>query len=322
MNIFKILLTGIFISITGCTGQQEQDAAEAPTRPNIIYIMADDLGYGDIGPFGQEMIKTPSLDRMASEGMRFTQHYSGSTVCAPSRSVLMTGLHTGHTPVRGNMEHMPIGQYPIPYSIPTLPEVLKEAGYTTGAFGKWGLGYPGSEGSPSHQGFDEFFGYNGQRRAHFYYPEFLFREVRGQQPVRVPLEGNKVEETSRENFRHPDSGPPISRGTYSQDIIVEEALSFIDRNAEEKNPFFLYLPLSIPHASLTVPERAMEPYLDENGKSIFEEEPFPGDHYTAQPQTSCSVCCYGDAVGPICWRSTPKIKRPGIDRKHASHFYQ
>lgn len=260
-----------------------QAQSGSPQKPNIIYIMADDLGYGDIGPFGQQKIRTPNLDRMAAEGMRFTQYYAGSTVCAPSRSVLMTGLHTGHTPVRGNNEHKPIGQYPLPNRVTTIAEVLKQAGYATGAFGKWGLGYPGSEGSPGQQGFDYFYGYNGQRRAHFYYPEFLFRETSGQEPRRVPLEGNEVYDTSKPSFPHPGSGPPKKRGIYSQDAIMEEALAFIDRQAARPQPFFAYLPLNIPHASLTVPARALKAYTEE-GKSVFIEDPFPGGHYTAQPK--------------------------------------
>ena len=144
------------------------------------------MGYADPGFNGGEIIQTPNLDRLAAEGMVFSQMYAGNTVCAPSRSTLMTGLHAGHTPVRGNKEIMPIGQYPLPDSAVTVAEVLRDAGYATGAFGKWGLGYPGSEGVPSNQGFDEFFGYICQRRAHFYYPEFLFHDVKGKEILQVP----------------------------------------------------------------------------------------------------------------------------------------
>ncbi|MHC4566577.1 MAG: twin-arginine translocation signal domain-containing protein, partial [Planctomycetota bacterium] len=154
---------GIAAVLSGCrAGSRRTGGAE---RPNIVYIVADDLGYGDLGCYGQKDIRTPNLNRMAAEGMIFIQHYSGSTVCAPSRSCLMTGLHTGHTPVRGNKEYQPEGQHPLPADAVTVAEVLKREGYTTGAFGKWGLGYPGSEGDPNNQGFDEFFGYNCQRYA-------------------------------------------------------------------------------------------------------------------------------------------------------------
>ena len=264
--------------IGGLVGASECAAQASP--PNIVLIVADDLGYGDLGSYGQETIQTPHLDRMAREGLRFTQFYAGSTVCAPSRSVLMTGLHTGHTPIRGNEEVFPIGQAPLPDSARTVAEVLSGAGYHTGAFGKWGLGAPDTEGMPTEQGFDAFFGYLGQRRAHFYWPEFLFAASKGEAARRVPLEGNAVEDNPEE---HPGSGPPTQRGTYSHDAIMERALSFIEQSAEQEQPFFAYLPATIPHAALTVPERALAPYTDADGNSIFEETPFEGGHYTAQP---------------------------------------
>jgi len=157
----------------GC-GSNPTIKNEVSSPPNIIYILADDLGYGELGCYGQEKFTTPNLDQLAREGIRFTRHYSGSTVCAPSRSVLMTGLHTGHTFIRGNQEVRPEGQWPLTASAVTLAEMLKESGYVTGAFGKWGLGFPGSEGDPVNQGFDRFFGYNCQRYAHRYYPEYIW----------------------------------------------------------------------------------------------------------------------------------------------------
>jgi len=157
--------------------------------PNIVCIVADDLGYGDVGVYGQSVIETPNLDRLARQGIRFTQHYAGSTVCAPSRCSLMTGMHTGHCYIRGNAEVQPMGQLPIPEETLTIAEVLKKAGYVTGSIGKWGLGGPDSVGHPNAQGFDDFFGYLCQRHAHNYYPEFLFRN-RGR--IRVP--GNKVDQ--------------------------------------------------------------------------------------------------------------------------------
>ena len=162
-----ILFLSIFAFVTSLQGATN-------SKPNIIYILLDDAGYGDLSCYGQKHFQTPNIDRLAEEGIKFTQHYSGSTVCAPTRSVLMTGLHTGHTPVRGNKEIKPIGQHPIPSSTFTIAEALKERGYQTGAFGKWGLGNPGSEGAPENQGFDRFFGYNCQRNAHTYYPKWLF----------------------------------------------------------------------------------------------------------------------------------------------------
>lgn len=212
----------------------------------MILIVADDLGYGDLGIYGQQAILTPNLDRMAAEGLRFTDHYAGSTVCAPSRSSLMTGLHTGHTPIRGNKEVRPMGQHPIADEVVTVAEVLKTAGYATGLIGKWGLGAPGSSGIPNRQGFDYFFGYLGQRHAHNYYPEFLFRNEE-----RVPL-NNKLPEPVRAD----GAGEALEKNEYSHDLIAAEALAFVERHREQ--PFFLYLALTIPHANNEAGKRGME----------------------------------------------------------------
>ncbi len=169
-SIYIIAVAVLFF--TSCQNTPKQIVE--PTKPNIVYILADDLGYGDLSVYGQTHFQTPNIDKMAAEGMLFTQHYAGTTVCAPSRSSLMTGQTTGHTPIRGNKEWDPEGQWPIPDSTFTIAEMLKTAGYTTGAFGKWGLGYVATEGSPDKQGFDEFFGYNCQRLAHNYYPGHLW----------------------------------------------------------------------------------------------------------------------------------------------------
>ena len=154
-NRLSLLTVLCWFMFAGC-GTRPQEKHLPPSPPNIIYILADDLGYGDLGCYGQSKFSTPHLDRLAKDGMRFTRHYSGSTVCAPSRSVLMTGLHTGHTPIRGNQEVKPEGQSPMPANAITIAELLNEAGDITGAFGKWGLGFPGSEGDPVNQGFDQF----------------------------------------------------------------------------------------------------------------------------------------------------------------------
>ncbi len=255
-----------------------QMADDESRPPNIIYILADDLGYGDLGSYGQANIHTPNLDRMAEKGMRFTSHYAGSTVCAPSRSVLMTGLHTGRTPIRGNLEFFPIGQYPLQYATVTLPQLLQEAGYATVGFGKWGLGFPDTEGMPSLQGFDRFFGYLCQRRSHFYYPEFLFNDIKGKPLEEVPLEGNIVIDNPE---RYPGSGQPVNRRHYAPDVINQEALAFIEENRDR--PFFMYIPSLLPHASLEVPDDELALYLDEKGESIFEEIPHPeGEHYSPQ----------------------------------------
>lgn len=243
---FYFLLSGLFV--LSAVAMMPGDVA-AVDKPNIVYIIADDLGYGDVGCYGQKDIRTPRLDRMALEGIRFTQHYAGATVCAPSRSSLMTGLHTGHTPIRGNKEVQPEGQYPMPASTVTIAEVLRNAGYVTGGFGKWGLGSPGSEGDPNNQGFDEFFGYNCQRYAHNYFPFFLRHN---DQKVMLPgNEGKKLEQ-------------------YAPDLIQEQVLAFIEANRDR--PFFAYVPNVIPHAELLVPnDEIVQSY---RGK--FPETPYRG----------------------------------------------
>lgn len=296
-----LLLASRFL-LVGCNSDPSADRTSATgdataPRPNIIYIIADDLGYGDLGSFGQDSIRTPHLDRMAAEGLRLTQHYAGSTVCAPSRSVLMTGYHSGRTQIRGNREIRPIGQYPLAFGTPTIPLLLQEQGYVNGGFGKWGLGYPGSEGQPSNQGFDEFFGFLCQRRAHFFYPEFLFHDVRGEELRRVVQPGNRV----RHEGGGPGSGPPAERGIYSGDSIHEQAMDFLMRHHDR--PFFMFLPVQVPHASMTIPDEWLELYLDEQGNSVFDENPFGGGHYTEQsfPKAAyAAMVTYLDAqVGEI-----------------------
>ncbi len=219
--------------------------ASAADKPNLIYIMVDDLGYGDLGCYGQQRIKTPCLDQMAAEGMRFTDHYAGNTVCAPSRCSLMTGLHPGHGYVRGNKEIKPMGQLPLPEGMVTVARLLQADGYRTALIGKWGLGGPDSVGHPNQQGFDYFFGYLCQRHAHNYYPEFLFRNSE-----RVPL-NNKVAQP-----REDGAGVATERNDYSHDFFVADALQFLEDNKD--GPFFLYLAMTIPHANNEAGKKGME----------------------------------------------------------------
>ena len=207
--------------------------AEA-TKLNIVFILADDLGYGDLSCYGQEKFTTPNIDRLASEGMKFTQFYAGSTVCAPSRCCLMTGYHTGHCFIRGNRDQPEtLGDMPIPSDTVTVAKVLKHAGYATGCFGKWGLGGPLSEGAAFKQGFDIFYGYYAQRHAHHYYPDHLYKNEQ-----RIELDGK----------------------TYSHDLIEKEALDFIRTNRDK--PFFCFLPVTIPHAAMQVPEEFAAPWRE------------------------------------------------------------
>ncbi len=205
-------------------------------KPNIIFIMADDMGFGDLGCYGQKVIRTPHIDRLAAGGMRFTQCYAGSTVCAPSRSVLMTGLHTGHTRVRGNFGKT--GRVPLRAEDVTVAEILKDAGYATGITGKWGLGEPNTTGMPNKQGFDEWFGYLNQRNAHSYYPPYLWRNQ-----TKTPLPGNTGGKKTQ----------------YTHDMFTEFGLDFIRKHAAE--PFFLYLPYTIPHSKYEIPSTA--PYASQ-----------------------------------------------------------
>lgn len=213
--------------------------AKAESKPNIVYILADDLGYGDLGCYGQKDIQTPNIDRLAAEGIRFTQHYAGSTVCAPSRCALMTGLHTGHCYIRGNQR---VNLRPDDV---TVAEVLKGAGYATGLCGKWGLGVEGEEGVPNRQGFDYFYGYLDQKHAHNYFPTFLLRNEE-----RVTL-NNVVPEPK-------ESGAGVATGKviYSHDLIAQEGLDFVRRSAQQ--PFFLYWALTLPHANNEAGEAGME----------------------------------------------------------------
>ncbi len=199
----------------------------AAEHPNIIYVMADDLGYGDIGCYGQKVIKTPNIDQLAKEGMRFTNHYSGHTVCRPSRLVLLTGMHSGHTPISENE------QYYFPKAATTVTTLLKNSGYATGGVGKWALGPPESTGVPSKQGFDFWFGYLDQGNAHNFYPEYLWGNEQ-----EISLAGNKV---------GPQRNVSIERKTYSHDLLTQEAFNFIKQNA--KKPFFLQAHYTIPHAN-------------------------------------------------------------------------
>ncbi len=245
----------LIIVASGCASEEQQP-------PNVIYILADDLGYGELGSYGQALIKTPNLDRLASHGMRFTQHYSGSPVCAPSRCTLFTGLHTGHCQIRDNYElggfadSTERGQLPLEEGTYTLGHMMQDAGYTTAIIGKWGLGGPNSSGVPGKQGFDYFYGYLDQKQAHNHYPSHLWR--------------NTEWDTLANGYFHPhqrfegeDMHDPIAysgyKGVdYAPDLMAQEAESFIRRNAD--GPFFLYFSHTVPHLALQVPDEELELY--------------------------------------------------------------
>lgn len=243
--LFFILLAP---AITTAFAQQQS------LPPNIIFILADDLGYGDLGSYGQKRIKTPVLDKLASEGKRYTQFYAGSTVCAPSRASLMTGHHTGRSYIRGN------GEIPLRQQDTILSQVLKRAGYTTGMVGKWGLGLPGTAGVPEKKGWDYFSGFLHHREGHFQLNDSIWTIIDGV--------STKI---------------PVAPNTYTNELFTQNAIDFIEDN--KNNPFFLYVSFTLPHAELKVPDRYLKQYLDSEGNSLFEpEKPQPeGLHYGGQP---------------------------------------
>ena len=236
-------------ALVGCG----QTGKEQP-KTNVVFILADDLGWGDISCYGQQLFSTPNIDAIASNGLRFTQCYSGTTVSAPSRSCLITGTHSGHTYIRGNLKVPPEGQFPLPEDAQTIFHDFKDAGYTTGAFGKWGLGPIASTGDPNEQGVDKFYGYNCQTLAHSYYPDHLWDNRE-----KVILKDN-VDEI------------PYGEGSYSADLIHEEALKFMEASVKDGKPFFLWYPTTIPHAELIVPQDSIIAKF----RGMYPETPYVG----------------------------------------------
>lgn len=228
-TISKLCLSGLGLLSTGLAYSQETTVPKTSNKPNIIYILADDLGYGDLGCYGQKEIKTPQLDKMANQGMLFTNHYAGAPVSAPSRCSLLTGKHTGQAYIRGNKEYYPNGQEPLAQSETTFAKVLQDDSYKTALIGKWGLGMNDTVGDPLKHGFDSYYGYLCQRAAHNYYPATLYR--------------NGVLET-------------LPTGTHSHNLFTQEAISFLKDNKDEN--FFLYLAYTLPHARLQVD--SIKPY--------------------------------------------------------------
>ncbi|WP_044239112.1 arylsulfatase [Flexithrix dorotheae] len=245
------LFTGIFLVLSACSSPKEQPL-KIVSKPNVIFVMVDDLGYGDLGSFGQQVVPTPNLDEMAAEGIRFTNCYSGSPVCAPARSTLMTGMHTGHTTVRGNKSQVPVpaelsgnpGRVPLNPEDITIAEVLKDAGYVTGITGKWGLGEPGSVGVPNEQGFDQWLGYLNQKRAHDHFIDYFWHNK-----DTLWLEGN-------------DAAFNKSNVTFSHNLFTDFALDFIENNKDTS--FFLYLPYCLPHDHYHISDEDLVNFKDKD----------------------------------------------------------
>lgn len=244
---------------------------QKPAIPNIVYIYADDLGYNELGSYGQEKIRTPNLDRMAAEGVRFTQHYSGSPVSAPARCMLMTGRHPGHSYVRSNYRPVPwsrdieTGSMPLPEGSFTIGHMMQQAGYTTGAIGKWGLGMHNNTGCPNKQGFDYFFGYLDQVHAHNFFPTYM-RE----NGLMYNLDNPYIDVHRTANDIKDDDFDYYMGNEYSIEKMTEKAVRFIRLN--QNRPFFLYLPYTIPHASLQVPRASIDEYI-----GLFHDRPYYGD---------------------------------------------
>jgi arylsulfatase A len=300
----------VAISIAGAAIAQNNKTVVKSKLPNIIYIYADDMGYAELGCYGQQKIKTPNLDRMAAEGMRFTQHYTGAPVCAPARCMLMTGKHGGHSYIRGNHElggfpdSAERGQLPLRAAEFTVAELLKQNGYTTALTGKWGMGMNNTEGSPSKQGFDYYYGYLDQKQSHNFYPTHLWENDKWDslhQPfinVHKRLDSTKATDSDFEYYKGK---------VYAGDKITEKALAFIEQ--QKSNPFFLYMPYTMPHVSLQAPDKYVSQYV-----GLFNEKPYYGQQGYASTKyplsTYAAMITYLDEqVGIIMQR----IKYLGLD---------
>lgn len=254
-------------------------------KPNVIFILADDLGYGDLSCYGQKRFTTPNIDALAARGLKFTQGYSGSTVCAPSRCCLMTGLHSGHAPIRGNGEMETEGQSPMPADTRTVGHLLQKAGYRTGIFGKWGLGGPDTVSTPLKMGFDRFYGYNCQRLAHDYYPDYLWSDQ-----TKVPLPGNNNEQS----------------GQYAPDLIHSAALDFIRCTGDQ--PFFCYYAAVQPHADMVAPERYMQRHRGKYGP----ETPYLTGYYRPQAEPRAAFAAMVNVLDDYVGEIVAELEAKGI----------
>ena len=300
----------LFLAALASLGFGIEPASAAPRPPNVVFIIADDLGWGDLGCYGQKLIRTPNLDRMAAEGMRFTHHYAGNAVCAPSRCVLMTGLHPGHAFIRDNRQFKPNeeGQYPIPADTVTLAKLFQQRGYATGGFGKWGLGGPDTTGEPLKQGFTRWFGYNCQGVAHNFYPDYLWDNDR-----KVPTQNAKfsAHDTLKpgQDPNDPKSYVRFQGKEYSADLIAEQARAFI--RAHKDQPFFCYVPTTVPHLALQVPDDSLAEYV---GK--FDDPPYAGGkgylpHFKPRAAYAAMITRMDKEIG----RLMDLVKELGLDEQ-------
>lgn len=287
MSKLLVIISSLVLSAsTTLWAQQKQ------SKPNVILIVADDLGYGDVGCYGQQKIKTPNIDALAKHGMRFTQFYAGTAVCAPSRASLLTGMHTGHTPVRGNKGMKPEGQFPLPDSSVTILQVLQKNGYATAAFGKWGLGFPGSTGEPMKKGLNTFYGYNCQTLAHDYYPDHLWSN-----DTRIELPGNTKGDS-----------------VYSADLIHQQALRFLARQ-QQQQPFFLFLPYTLPHAALYGPHDSIyQYYVKQFAEADVKEPAGPKKaEYHHEPQPHAAFAAMVSRLDAYVGQIVQQVKQQGLE---------
>ncbi|MFI3321134.1 MAG: arylsulfatase [Rikenellaceae bacterium] len=294
----NLILISTAVVATSCASEQK---APEVVKPNVIYILADDMGIGDLGCYGQQLIETPNIDKLAAQGMIFSNHYAGCTVSAPSRSALLSGQHTGHTSIRGNRELTGMeGQEPMDGTTYTIAKMFKDAGYATGAFGKWGLGIVGSEGDPKNLGFDKFYGYNCQREAHRYYPQHIWDN--DQKVVFTENKGGK-------------------QVVYAPDVIQKETIKFIQDNKDK--PFFTYVAIVQPHAELIVPQ---DEIIDKYRAKIKEEKPYVatqkgaeyGDPdfdtmpYCSQPEARATYAAMVERVDKYVGEIVAELEKQGI----------
>lgn len=290
-NILRFSVLCFVLAAMASSVSMAADTANTTSRPNILLIMCDDLGYAELGCYGQKKIETPNIDRLAGEGLRFTQYYCGAPVCAPSRCVLMTGRHLGNALVRDNSEKKPGlwdafgGQFPLPNETITMAESLKSAGYRTGAFGKWGLGGVGTTGDPLKQGFDRFFGYNCQRHAHNLYPRYLVDDDKQRF-----LEGNTRGLTGKQ---------------YGPQVIADELMKFIEANKDR--PFFAYYPTVLPHLALQAPEEEIAHY-----QGRWPEKPYTGRAYLPHPTPRSCYAAMITFIDKQVGRITETLDRLGL----------
>ncbi|HUC79578.1 MAG TPA: arylsulfatase [Flavisolibacter sp.] len=280
MKKSTVFLLSFFVFCIALKAQTKKESL-----PNIIFILADDLGYGDIGPYGQQKIKTPHLDQLAKEGMRFTDFYAGSTVCAPSRASLMTGQHTGRTYIRGN------GELPLRQQDSVLPQYLKQKGYVNGMVGKWGLGLENTTGVPEKKGWDFFVGHLHHVEGHYQQSDSVWKMNKG--------ESKKL---------------PVPKGTFLNELFTTAAIDFIQQN--KKKPFFLYVSYTLPHAELVVPNKYLQQYQDDAGNSLFAPEKAQpaGQHYGVQPHPKAAYAAMVTSMDDYIGNILQQLKKLGLEK--------